>query len=166
VDTATDIAVDIKAQKEAEEARKEAEEEARRQAESEAEARKKAEEEAEKAKIKHGGDGLYKPESGLWLLPRGIKAQHVKEIAEYRDAVCKQRVRYCRWPRNVGGNAGNAEIKPGIQPDYNNRDLYHNFRLKARSAKVSANGHTLGCWGRNGKLLAKKTIIDRNTRQE
>jgi len=124
--------------------------------------------EPEPEPINHGGDGLYKPESGLWLLKRGIRAEHVAD-AYAVDAQGTRRTNLS-WSRNTvrdgNGRLINAYRKVNsVRPDYSASDLYHNHRLKLREAKVQS-GWTLIASDANGQTLARKQIIDGNVRQE
>jgi hypothetical protein len=103
-----------------------------------------------------GGDGLYKPESRLWLVG-GVKASDVLTAGDY-DATG----RVVRWLR-IGSNEGPRA--DGNQVIVESSDMYHSGQLKLRDAKVSASGNTLILICRDGRRLEKR-IIDRDWRQE
>ena len=116
--------------------------------------------------INHGGDGLYKPESQLWLLPRyhpngqQMQCRMLGRAGEYRDEAGTQLVKYFivggrNGPRSSGG--------PYNIPD---GEGMHNYRVKLRDAKATASGNWFLAWDINNNLIYKMQIIDRNVRQE
>jgi len=126
--------------------------------------------------INYGGYGLYKPESSLWLLKRGIRAPQVLTAGEYNpdgtqvmiEVKINGKIQLTpKWFRLGGASAPYAD---GTQPIQDYDELYHPPSmtlggLKMREAKVKANGNVLKCVLRDGTILSK-TIIDRNIRQE
>ena len=116
--------------------------------------------------INHGGDGLYKPESQLWLLPQRhpngqqMQARMLGRAGEYRDEAGTQLVKHFivggrNGPRSSGG--------PYNIPD---GEGMHNYRVKLRDAKATASGNWFLAWDINNNLIYKMQIIDRNVRQE
>ena len=116
--------------------------------------------------INHGGDGLYKPESQLWLLPQRhpngqqMQARMLGRAGEYRNEAGTQLVKHFivggrNGPRSSGG--------PYNIPD---GEGMHNYRVKLRDAKATASGNWFLAWDINNNLIYKMQIIDRNVRQE
>ena len=116
--------------------------------------------------VNHGGDGLYKPESQLWLLPQRhpngqqMQARMLGRAGEYRDEAGTQLVKHFivggrNGPRSSGG--------PYNIPD---GEGMHNYRVKLRDAKATASGNWFLAWDINNNLIYKMQIIDRNVRQE
>jgi hypothetical protein len=118
-----------------------------------------AEPEPEKPPVnKGGGDGLYKPETRLWLLPApSPRAPQIRFAAEYRPGGAL--VKHLRIGTNDGARAD------GKQTPTDKADFYHNGRLVFRDAVVSANGNSLIAWTHSGKKY-QITIQDRLVRQE
>lgn len=111
----------------------------------------------ETPKVNKGGDGLYKPETRLWLLPLGPKAKDINVAGEYRPGGAL--VKYLRIGIDAGARAD------GKQTPTDRADFYHNNRVVLRDSVVSANGNSLMAWTRAGRKY-KMTVIDRNVRQE
>jgi len=107
--------------------------------------------------VNKGGDGLYKPESRLWLLPSGIRAPMVYQAYEVAGDIR----RYLRLGENTGPHATGDQW-----PVIDNPAYYHNDRLKMRDAKVTRDGARLEAIDRTGKVLAAMTVEQRDVRQE
>ena len=105
-----------------------------------------------------GGDGLYKPESRLWLLPRGIRAPQVFKAFESIDDGGSER--YLR----IGGHEG--ERANGTQSGGDDPGYYHAGRLKLRDAKVTRDGARLIAIDAAGRIIAEMTVQQREVRQE
>jgi len=116
--------------------------------------------------INHGGDGLYKPESQLWLLPRyhpngqQMQCRMLGRAGEYRDEAGTQLVKYFR----VGSRQG--PVSSGGPYNIPDGEGMHNYRVKLRDAKATASGNWFLAWDINNNLIYKMQIIDRNVRQE
>ena len=111
----------------------------------------------------HDDAGLYKPESKLWLLPRGIAADSVLWAGEIDENGTV--VKYFR----LGGNA--EPLADGKQAAKNEDGMYHPPHrtlggVKMRNAKATRNGAIFVAHGRDGRLLARKVIKNRTDRQE
>jgi hypothetical protein len=104
-----------------------------------------------------GGDGLYKPESRLWLLDAGVRSAQVLQAGEYTPEGT-----VVRWLR-IGGNSGARA--DGSQAAADDPGFYHSNRLKLRDAKVSRSGNRLVATLRDGRKL-QMVIVDREVRQE
>jgi hypothetical protein len=112
--------------------------------------------------VNKGGDGLYKPESRLWLLPAGIKAPDVGICGE---AMPDGDIRYFRLG-NDSGQRADGNQKPGNIDDYYHPPSIALGRLKMRDAKASRDGARFLCFGTGGGLLAEMIVKDRDVRQE
>jgi hypothetical protein len=111
----------------------------------------------EPEKVNKGGDGLYKPETRLWLLPKGPKAPNIRYAAEYRPGgILVKNLR-------IGTNSG--ERADGKQSAKDHPDFYHNGRLVFRDSVVSANGNSLIAWTKTGQKFMM-TVKERLVRQE
>ena len=126
-----------------------------------------------------GGDGLYKPyeyedgkissRSKMWMLPQGIRAEHVARAGEYRpDGTL---VDHFVWPNskqpfplNSQPIDGNHIAWEGVPGDYYHPESVG--RLKCRQAKADAKGNIFRAFGMDGKVLAEMTIVDPEVRQE
>jgi len=103
--------------------------------------------------VNKGGDGLYKPESRLWLLPLGIRAPQVMEAGE-------EFVNYFR----VGGHA--EPFANGHNTFADDPGFYHNNRLKLRGTLASGDGVRFFVLGWDGQVLAEMVVEERDVRQE
>lgn len=107
--------------------------------------------------VNKGGDGLYKPETRLWLLPEGPSAPQINVAGEYKPG--GELVKHLRIGKD------NGALADGKQVPTDNAEFYHNGRVVLRNAVVSANGNSLLAWTRNGQKF-KMTVINRGVRQE
>ncbi len=112
--------------------------------------------------INRGGDGLYKPESSLWLLPRGIRAATIKTAGEYRPDGS-----LVKWFR-LGGNS--EPFADGSQPIRDHAGMYHPQHqdlggVKLRAARATCSGNVFRTILRDGRVL-EKLIQNKDVRQE
>lgn len=125
--------------------------------------------------INRGGDGLYKPEANLWLLPskhptngQRFLAEHLGTAGEFRDENGTELVKYFKWPGGVGAISDQpmdgAHPAIGINPD--DGSMYFSAQIKCRSAKANATGNWFIARDIYNQLIFKKQIQDRNVRQE
>lgn len=114
-------------------------------------------------RINRGGDGLYKLDTNLYLLPLGIRAEGVSDAAVLKpDGSWRAHI---HWPRDVG-LPWPTPVK-NARPDYTKASsLYHNERLTLRGVKSAQSGDTLVAYGLGGERLCAMTIIERGIRQE
>jgi hypothetical protein len=132
-----------------------------------------------------GGHGLYKPwdyhapdkpgNSNLWLLPARnptngapMRPSQLGVVGQYLDAECTMMIGTFRWPSGVGAMSDkptNGSHTPSYMDD-SREGWYHGDRIKIRGAKADRDGVTFGAFDVFGQLLFKKTIIERNVRQE
>ncbi len=110
-----------------------------------------------------GGDGLYKPESRLWLLPRGIRAPAIFKAFESIDDGGSER--YLRIGEHTGPLANGAEY-----PVADHLAYYHPQdaagSLKLRDAKVTRDGARLIAIDGTGRIIAEMVVQQRDVRQE
>ena len=110
-----------------------------------------------------GGDGLYKPESRLWMMPRGIRAPQVYKAFESIDDGGSER--YLRIGENTGPKADGAQW-----PIADSLAYYHPQdaagSLKLRDAKVTRDGARLIAIDGTGRIIAEMTVQQRDVRQE
>lgn len=139
----------------------------------------------EEATLK-GGDGTYKPESNLWLLPavnptngKRFTVDQLGIAGEFQDEVGLAPVLIAR---EVDGKAMLVpkRFKLANSGAFRNRDTdgsfrvtdpgtsgyYHNGRLKLRDAKAVNSGSRFLTFDVYGQQIFSKLIIDRNRRQE
>lgn len=107
--------------------------------------------------VNKGGEGLYKPSTRLWLLPKGPKAPDIRVAAEYKPGGIL--VKYLRIGKDDGARA-NGQQAPTDDPEF-----YHNGRLVFRDSVVSADGNSLLCWTKAGRKY-QMTVKQRLVRQE
>jgi len=122
--------------------------------------------EPEPEKVNKGGQGLYKPESNLYLCEPQVQPWMVQYAGETSktnwpwypaDFVKFFRMGSASGPR-MDGTTGVIDFPAG--------EGRHAGKLKFREAKVTKSGNTIVIVSWDGALLQMKTIQDRNVRQE
>ncbi len=124
-----------------------------------------------------GGDGLYKPESNLWLLQaknptngKALKASDIGACGEYADQAGTKRLKWFVWPADCGAlsrkamDGMNTVASRNAGKEY--PSLYHGGRVKCRGAKAMASGSWFVARDIHGQVVARKQIRDRSARQE
>lgn len=126
--------------------------------------------EPENEPVNKGGDGLYKPEGNLWLLPsrnstngRPMRAPDLGRAGEFSDPAGERLLKWFRLA-NQAGHSSNAPTDG--RPIIDHANLYHGDRLKMRDAKATYDGTWFLAWDKYGQRLFAKQIINRGVRQE
>ena len=123
------------------------------------------------------GHGLFKPcgvsSSGqierprLWLLPEGVRAEHIAHAGEYTPE--GKHVRWFRWPGSSTSNSMNSAAVNGLNTVSANdcpADWYFGNRLKLRNV-TPATGNILRAFRKgDGRLICELPIVDKTRRHE